>query len=135
MKRMNKVLIALLLSASWCATACSPQGNTTEFRLSVAPEAVRATLDGRVFVLLDDDPDRDPLYSQKYIFARDVRGHDAEVPLAIGRGRYGSQRSADFIRTQRADVPKGASAPFYFRGDFCGGHVPISLEIGTCPPS
>ena len=89
MKRTNKVFIALLLSALWCAAACSPQGNTTEFRLSVAPEAGRTILDGRVFVLLDDDPDRDPLYSQKYIFARDVRGHDAEVPLAIGRGAKG----------------------------------------------
>jgi hypothetical protein len=89
MKRANKVLLALLLSASLLEAACSPQGNATEFRLSVAPETGRATLDGRVFVLLDDNPERDPLYSQKFIFALDVRGHDAKVPVVIGRGAKG----------------------------------------------
>jgi pimeloyl-ACP methyl ester carboxylesterase len=89
MTRANKVLLALLLSALLSAAACSSRGTATEFRLSVAPETGRATLDGRVFVLLDDNPDRDPLYSQKFIFALDVRGHDAKVPVVIGRGAKG----------------------------------------------
>jgi hypothetical protein len=99
-KRANRALVILLVSVSLLAAACSSRGDGTEFRVAVGPEAGRATLDGRVFVLLDDNPDRDPLYSQKIIFARDVRGHDAKSPVVIGRGAKGYPHGL-------ADLPPG----------------------------
>jgi hypothetical protein len=88
-ERAKKTFLGLLVSVLLLAAACTPRGNGTEFRVAVGPETGRATLDGRVFVLLDDDLDRDPLYTQKLIFAVDVHGHDAGRPAVIGRSAKG----------------------------------------------
>jgi hypothetical protein len=89
MIRTRKVSLILALSAAFLAAACSPQSAGTEFRLAVSPEAGSAALTGRIFVLLDDKLEADPLYTQKFIFARDVRNHDVSSPVVIGRKSLG----------------------------------------------
>jgi hypothetical protein len=103
MKRTNNALLLVILSVSLVAVSCSPEGTGAEFRVSVGPEVERATLNGRIFVLLDDDPESDPLYSQKIIFARDLRDHDSAVPVVIGRKAMGYPHDL-------ADLPPGQYA-------------------------
>ncbi len=103
MNRSRKLSLVLVLAATILASACSPRGGVAEFRLAISPEAGYSNLDGRVFVLLDDNPEADPLYTQKFIFARDVKGHDAAVPVVIGRKSMG-------YPCRLADLPPGRYA-------------------------
>ena len=88
-KRSKNITLILILCAALWTAACSSSDSVAEFRLTVAPETEVSSLTGRIFVLLDDNLENDPVSTQKFIFARDIRDHDVAAPIVIGRDSMG----------------------------------------------
>ena len=52
---------------------CSPGSDSLEFHVKFTEGVSADPIDGRVFVMLDDNPKSNPMFSEKIIFAVDVK--------------------------------------------------------------
>jgi pimeloyl-ACP methyl ester carboxylesterase len=76
------VLIVTLFS-------CSPRSESLEFQVDFTESVSAGPIDGRVFVMLDDDTESNPLFSEKIIFAVDVKGWRPGEDLVLDRSAMG----------------------------------------------
>lgn len=70
MKRIVPGLVCILIAALF---SCSPRPDSLQFHVMFAESVSVEPIDGRVFVMLDDNPKSNPMFSEKIIFAVDVK--------------------------------------------------------------
>lgn len=63
-------LLAFLLIVSFFS--CSPRSDSLQFHVEFTESVSAEPINGRVFVMLDDNPKSNPMFSEKIIFAVDV---------------------------------------------------------------
>ena len=70
MKRILSSFVCVLIVTLF---SCSPKHDSLEFHVKFTESVSVEPIDGRVFVMLDDNPESNPMFSEKIIFAVDVK--------------------------------------------------------------
>ncbi len=84
--RLIPYLVCVLIIALF---SCSAAPDSVVFRVNFAESVSAGPVDGRVFVMLDDDTESNPLFSEKIIFAVDVKGWMPGEDLVLDKSAMG----------------------------------------------
>jgi hypothetical protein len=71
--RMRRIVSSFVCVLIVTLFSCSPKSESLKFQVKFTEKVSAGPIDGRVFVMLDDNPESNPVLSEKIIFAVDVK--------------------------------------------------------------